>query len=546
MSNIYFIHLKKDIGRYEHFKHLYNEIGGIIWDGVYNVPMDSNMILLNRLASGESTYYAKQAKINMFKHFLEHCKSDHIIVFEDDIMWDKDFVSKFNKIKLSLRDPKLQNWKLIYFGVSSKIEKEVTPILKFDNFELGLLPESKNASYTGAYGFILHRDVINLVIEKAEQDHLKYKPFDITCLGTIQKMYNQNCYITIPQLIIADVTSSNIRNIRSQLVFNRVMSWNIDNYITPKGINMYVICDNNITKIEVFLVYFTSLVPTVKIHLLIKKSNSIHIKRFLESCNTINMSYNLIDSFNMNYIQNFINQNNNSNNEFIFIANNYLSINGFINENFFEGINDKLKGNIDGIVWNVINCPRCINNKVQYNSKQFMCIRSESFKNKKFDDLNLLLNDEVYFYSNYLCTEISNNNLHNMTKHDIISFLEDESFIPNNIQNIKRINICNTFNKWFHWHFYGNIFKLLCMEYDPLFNNNSITVEKKYSSKINSQEFNTLKYTKYTIKNGVEFIMDTKFLKNLLDVNNIVKLDTLYNLYGMQVPYWKLSIIFAD
>ena len=241
---IYFIHLKKDIGRFKLIEPLRKKLNGNYWNGEYIVPCDELGNNLQSITPEQGTYAAKIAKIKMFKNFLENSDDDYITVFEDDIICHKDFMKNWAKLnKLMTHNKK---WKLIYLGVSSSLR-----ISEPNSLDLINLPLDK--IYTGAYGFILKRELIQEVINKASDLLLKYEPFDYTCLGHIQKKYNKNCFITNPQLLIVDVSGSNIRHNRKQEEFIKNMGWNIKNYDIPIKIPYFILTNNNITKLDRFI-----------------------------------------------------------------------------------------------------------------------------------------------------------------------------------------------------------------------------------------------------------------------------------------------------
>src|SRR3972149_4154975 len=97
MDNIYYIHLRKDIGKYYWIQKIKNKIGGIIWNGILGIPHDDKYIL-NFKNKDQCTWAAKSTKIGLFHHFLEHNIEDYIIMFEDDIMPHKKFYKYWKQV----------------------------------------------------------------------------------------------------------------------------------------------------------------------------------------------------------------------------------------------------------------------------------------------------------------------------------------------------------------------------------------------------------------------------------------------------------------
>ena len=69
----------------------------------------------------------------------------------------------------------------------------------------------------------------NKRIYKDVVDNYKKLNYTDTLLHTIQNKYN--CYTIIPNLVIADVSESNIREGRNVEVHAEVMGWDLSNYM---------------------------------------------------------------------------------------------------------------------------------------------------------------------------------------------------------------------------------------------------------------------------------------------------------------------------
>ena len=383
MSNIFFVHMKKDVGRYMHFTRLQNIIGGNIWDGKCVIPIDDKGYILQEPSQSTCTQAAKEAKIKLFTHFLKTNKTDDkLILFEDDLIWHKNFEQNFKSVinNISYMD----DWKLIYFGVSSSIDYDIKKTLNTIHGKDDLYLSTLNTElkvYTGAYGVIINRNILQEIIDRALIYELKGKPFDATCLGFIQKKYQKHCFLTYPQQILADVSGSNIRSNRNQIKFNISMNWDIGKYVQPIKIPFIVLIDNNIEKIKRFLYQCNCFMPIINLHFILTVLPHPSTKNFIIKCkdNGITSSViNIVKNKNINYMlkHHIITNNLITKNKYdvFFITNSYIGWNNNLTTLIFHQIENILKSiNVmDGILWNVKSCGRCnkksvvLDNTIQY------------------------------------------------------------------------------------------------------------------------------------------------------------------------------------
>jgi GR25 family glycosyltransferase involved in LPS biosynthesis len=135
----------------------------------------------------------------------------NILILEDDVMFCKNFNIWFQNLRL------IKDWKLLYLGTSQYKWHNI--ICKNDQYFY-----RANYSYgTFAYGInnSVYDDILSFNIEEMPIDwHLQ----------KIQKKYSKECYVSYPNLCIADVSDSNIRGSRNQIEHNSKMKWNIFQY----------------------------------------------------------------------------------------------------------------------------------------------------------------------------------------------------------------------------------------------------------------------------------------------------------------------------
>jgi GR25 family glycosyltransferase involved in LPS biosynthesis len=240
-DNVFFINMKKDAGRHEHIRQNIKRLNGQIWEGVDPTEIDKDGYAIKFPNKISGTNAAKMAKLKLFEHFLKNNKNEYLILFEDDIMFNKKFYDHIEEINDFLIKIKP---KLLYFGVSSDVASNSDKfIIKklFDKKE-----ESNNNSineknpHSGAYGVCINRNILQFLILRIKNPTLKDKPFDMSCLGQIQRIYSNDCYITDPPLIIPYIKSSNIRENRNQQQLTKLIKINMNNYHQPLEYPLFI------------------------------------------------------------------------------------------------------------------------------------------------------------------------------------------------------------------------------------------------------------------------------------------------------------------
>lgn len=262
--NVFCINLHKNIGKKLFVNDIVKKLSGHFWEGIDKSIYDDNGILLQTFGHDISTRAAKEAKINLFKYFLRsaltHSSSEYLVLLEDDVCIHKNFDIYFEQI---IQFATTQKFKLIYMGVSCKVilpEKKDANVLTIEK-----LPRV-NYSYSGAYGVIIHKSIMKSIISRANDLYLYNKPFDIYSLGHVQKCYPDECFICNPQVIIPDVTTSDIRGYCDQELFWSYCNIDKKNYIVPRRLPMYILTDGNKMKhddINIILKMFTPYVNPI-------------------------------------------------------------------------------------------------------------------------------------------------------------------------------------------------------------------------------------------------------------------------------------------
>jgi GR25 family glycosyltransferase involved in LPS biosynthesis len=187
-----------------------------------------------------------------WKALLSHAIKYNIECFlslDDDIIFHKDFHTKFEQAIATI--PR-NHWKIINLGVT-QMEKYM-PTITDD--ALYYQPQICDGSFATAVHYSVYSTLLS------EIDSFIF-PFDSGPLRTIYKKYPNNCYVIYPNIIIANLSESDIRSGKDIYeISHKISGWNLENFIIP------VITTKNI------LIYLSN--ETIEIFL--KKYNDIYLE----------------------------------------------------------------------------------------------------------------------------------------------------------------------------------------------------------------------------------------------------------------------------
>jgi hypothetical protein len=231
--------MKKDIGRRIWIEDIIKKTNGHIWEGEDPTELDQSGYIKSWEPHTSATWYAKLTKKKLFEHFLANSKSEYLFLFEDDISVHKNFYNNLNTVISFINTNKV---KLLYFGVSRHVD-----IQSKDNLIIKHLVDNiddKFEGYSGAYGVIINRNIIPYILVRINNEIIKTKPFDVYCLGNVQKYYFKECYLCHPPMIIPDISSSNIRKNRNQNTFYEFTGIDKGDYIINSQTPLFILVSN--------------------------------------------------------------------------------------------------------------------------------------------------------------------------------------------------------------------------------------------------------------------------------------------------------------
>jgi len=242
-SETYIINLKKDYGRYLSSQNIVEIFGGSFIEAYDCNDIDKNGYVINWKDMTIYTQSAKQTKRKILENFYNKSNKQYIVIFEDDIYLHHDLFNSdkkniiFDQINqfLNNRSPAL-----LYFGITKEFtsSNNDTSKIKFISF---IDKFDKNIKLCpGAFGFVLRRDMIPFVLIRIDNPIFFNNPFDIYCLSYISYMYPSESYVLDPQLVVPDISHSNIRKNFDQTLLWKKLGTSSTNYMIPIIGIMYV------------------------------------------------------------------------------------------------------------------------------------------------------------------------------------------------------------------------------------------------------------------------------------------------------------------
>ena len=149
-----------------------------------------------------------------------------ILIFDDDVIFHKDFEYRFQKsIELIPHD-----WKLFYLGASQYLWKipEGLSYPDENKIEIDLNEPFYHPNGTdGSFAVGIDASVFDLL----KFEILKMNcPFDSGALRTVTETYPKQCFTLFPNLVIADVSESDIREGQNQKKLAERLKWDLEVY----------------------------------------------------------------------------------------------------------------------------------------------------------------------------------------------------------------------------------------------------------------------------------------------------------------------------
>lgn len=138
---------------------------------------------------------------------------EKILIFEDDVIFHKNFIDNFKFINL------VPDWALLYLGASQYSWKEVKPYTNKFYY-------AKDSD--GTFAYAVNLKYADDIIKSIEQ---KNSPIDWHYRVDIQNKYADKCFCFYPNMVIADTSDSDIRGPRELSDHAKILKWDIKNYV---------------------------------------------------------------------------------------------------------------------------------------------------------------------------------------------------------------------------------------------------------------------------------------------------------------------------
>ncbi len=192
-------------------------------DGSCEKYGQKNSEQLERLNKGEWGYLKTYEKI------LSYAKSKgfkRILCLDDDVLFHNNFISEFVKFSSYISE----DWKLIYLGASQHswiLEKTYNQSTDDNN---SAKPYYYPIETDGSFAIGIDSSIYDLLLSEIQKFDL---PFDSGPLYKINKLYPKKCFVARPNLVIAEVSESDIREGDNQYDIAEKVKWNMDLYDFP-------------------------------------------------------------------------------------------------------------------------------------------------------------------------------------------------------------------------------------------------------------------------------------------------------------------------
>lgn len=225
-DRIYVLNLKKDVTRKNNIIEQFNKYN-IIFQ-FYNAINGQNQQIQEQSQLTNSNAYAYI--LNMITIFTEAKEKNYknIIICDDDCLFIKDFNKKIN----ILNTINFNDYYMIKFGSTQHVWNNIDLNFAKKN-KYYFIPEHTDGSFAVGYNFKIFDELIKYCQEFKTT-------FDSGPLREIYKLYPQKCICFFPNLIIADISKSNISNDRNIIEYSAKLKWYLDNYIYSIYLNLRI------------------------------------------------------------------------------------------------------------------------------------------------------------------------------------------------------------------------------------------------------------------------------------------------------------------
>lgn len=159
---------------------------------------------------------------------------ERILCFDDDVLFHNDFENQFNRAIQEISE----DWKLLYLGASQYVWK-IPQGLTYPDQSKKII--DKNEPYyfpnntDGSFAMGIHASVFDILISDILDMNC---PFDSGALRSVIKKYPKNCFVINPNIVVADVSESDIREGQDQNQLAERLMWDMKDYDLESNLKM--------------------------------------------------------------------------------------------------------------------------------------------------------------------------------------------------------------------------------------------------------------------------------------------------------------------
>jgi GR25 family glycosyltransferase involved in LPS biosynthesis len=196
----------------------------------YNTPIDPGNahemeIRLRRKAITSPGAWGILKTYGKLLHEANERGFNSILCLEDDVIFAKKFEELFFQASKIIPE----NWKVLYLGASQHTWEENTDLITPITEPGENIPVSyyQPINTDGAFAVAIDRVAFPFLIKEASEMN---SPFDSGALRTAARKWPGECFVLYPNLVIADVSESDIRTSRKQEDFAEIARWDLAMY----------------------------------------------------------------------------------------------------------------------------------------------------------------------------------------------------------------------------------------------------------------------------------------------------------------------------
>ncbi|HNP17408.1 MAG TPA: glycosyltransferase [Fulvivirga sp.] len=152
-----------------------------------------------------------------------------ILCFDDDVLFHKNFKNEFDKFISRIGN----DWKILYLGATQHVWNIPNSHQYSDSKKIGFDPDEAfyhPKATDGSFAIGIDYSVFDLLLQEIQKFNA---PFDSGPLRTVNKLFLTKCFVAQPNLVIADVSNSDIGTNRNQYELAEKVKWDMDLYNYP-------------------------------------------------------------------------------------------------------------------------------------------------------------------------------------------------------------------------------------------------------------------------------------------------------------------------